>query len=374
MKLLYVESALAIHGGIERVMTDKMNWLVEYGNCEVCLLVANQGNHSIVFPLSSKIEVHDINIMFHQIYRYSGVNRYLKSYRLHQLFRKRLLDIIKTFSPDVIIFTRLEFACDVVSVKGDIPVVYESHNSFLAYKFEKYSLLHNIRIKLWHRALKKVQLIVTLTNGDAMEWKKLNPHVQVIPNIVHLNNTGRYSDCNSKSAIFVGRFSRQKDIDSLLQIWTVIHKHYPDWSLHIYGGYGQEQEVLMSEIKHTDANILIHEPTSDILEKYMESSILLMTSRYEPFGLALPEAMSCGLPVVAFDCPYGPADIITNDIDGFIIQDRDINEFVDKVSLLIENESLRKTMGKNGQINSQRYAACSIMPMWKLLFDNLLIK
>ena len=374
MKLLYVESTLAIHGGIERVMNDKLNWLVEYGNCEVCLLVANQGNHPIVFPINPKIEVHDLGIMFYQIYRYSGLKRYLKSYRLHQLFRKRLLDSIKAFSPDVIIFTRLDFSTDVVSVKGNIPVVYESHNIFLTYKLDNNSFLHKIQIKLWNLALKKVQMIVALTNGDALEWKKRYPNVQLIPNMVHLNDTGSYSDCSRKDVIFVGRFSRQKGFDRLLQIWTLIHNHYPDWSLHIYGGFGQEQNALVSEIKQKDANIFIHNPTTDILAKYKESSILLMTSRYEPFGLVVPEAMSCGLPVVAFDCPYGPADIITNNIDGYLIEDGNIDEYVEKVSLLIENETLRNDLGKNGITNSQRYDACYIMPMWKQLFDNLLLK
>lgn len=374
MKLLYVESTLAIYGGIERVMTDKLNWLVEHGNCEVCLLVANQGNHPIVFPVSPKIKICDIGIMFHQIYRYSGVERYLKSYRLHQLFRKRLLDSIKAFSPDVIVFTRLDFASDVVSVKGDIPVVYESHNLFLSYKLDNNSFLHKIQIRLWHRALKKVQMIVALTNGDASEWKKRYPNVQLIPNVVHLNATDSYSDCSSKVVIFVGRFSRQKGFDRLLKIWTVIHNRYPDWSLHIYGGFGQEQNALVSEILQDDANIIIHKPTTDIIEKYKNSSILLMTSRYEPFGLVIPEAMSCGLPVVAFDCPYGPADILTNNIDGLLIEDGNINEYIEKLGFLIENEALRNDLGKNGIIHSHRYDASIIMPMWKQLFDNLLLK
>ncbi len=374
MKLLYVESSLAIHGGIERVLTDKLNWLVESGKCEVLLLLVNQGDYPIVFPLSSKIDVQTINIMFHRIYRFPPIIRCYKSFKLHRLFRKRLLDYIKVFSPDVIVFTRFEFACDVVSVKGDIPVVYESHNSYLAYKFEKYSLLHRIQIILCHRALKKVQMIVALTNGDAMEWKKLYSHVQVIPNMVHLNDTGFHSDCTNKSVIFVGRFSKQKNIGCLLRIWNVVHQSYPEWQLHIYGAYGDEQNVLISEIEQLDANILVHNPTSDIYKKYVECSILLMTSQYEPFGLVLPEAMSCGLPVVAFDCPYGPADIITDGADGFVIKNKDINEYVDKVVLLIKDEGLRKEMGRKGQINAQRYNAYSIMPVWKQLFDKILNK
>ena len=97
-----------------------------------------------------------------------------------------------------------------------------------------------------------------------------------------------------------------------------------------------------------------------------------MTSLFEPFGLVLPEAMSCGLSVVAFDCPYGPADIITDGVDGFLIKNRDIQGFADRVCQLIENEELRHQMGQNGIVSSQRYRADVIMPKWINLFENLL--
>ena len=100
----------------------------------------------------------------------------------------------------------------------------------------------------------------------------------------------------------------------------------------------------------------------------------MLTSRYEPFGLVLPEAMSCGLPVVAFDCPYGPADIITDGKDGFLIKDRNISEFAEKVCMLMDNSELRKTMGLVGIQSSQRYDASLIMPKWKDLFEQLTSK
>lgn len=371
MKLLYVLNTMTIHGGVERVITDKLNWLVEHGGFEVCLLTANQGNHPIAFPLSPKVECHDLEIMFHQMYRYSGLKRYLQFFKLHQLFRNRLVEWIRAFSPDVIICTRLDYIPDIIKVSDAIPVVHESHNSFISYRLERLSIFQRLQIQACFRALKKVRMIISLTHGDLSEWKKLTPHVQLIPNVVHLNDTGRYSDCHSKSAIFVGRYSYQKDIQSLLQIWELVHQRYPDWQLHIFGGYGTEQDDLQSQIREKNVNIILHEPTTAIFEEYLKCSMLLMTSRYEPFGLVLPEAMSCGLPVVAFDCPYGPADIITDGVDGFLIKNRSIEEYADKVFLLIDNEEQRWGMGKNGLLSSQRYEASSVMPQWKELFEQL---
>ena len=99
--------------------------------------------------------------------------------------------------------------------------------------------------------------------------------------------------------------------------------------------------------------------------------MLLLTSKFEPFGLVMPEAMSCGLPVVSFDCPYGPAEIITDGEDGFLIKNRDIHAFADKVCQLIENPPLRKEMGKQAIISSQRFSPEKIMPMWKQLFESI---
>lgn len=372
MKLLYVENALAIHGGIERVITDKLNWLAEYGGCEICLLLASQGDHPIVFPLNTKVECHNLGISFHHVYQYSGLKRYRLQYQLHQLFRQRMSEKIRAFKPDVIVCTRLEFVCDVMKVCEHVPVVYESHNVYLAYKFEKYSWQQKIQVKFRYHALKKVRMIVALSQGDALEWKKLTPHVRVIPNVVHLNDTGRYSTCSSKSAVFVGRYSSQKDIQSLLQIWKLVNERHPDWQLHIFGGYGKQKDSLLFEINQQRANIIIHQPTSSINEEYFKSSMLLMTSLFEPFGLVLAEAMSCGLPVVAYDCPYGPADIISDGVDGMLINNRNVNEYVEKVCQLIENEELRREMGHAGIHSSQRYSASSVMPLWVQLFRDII--
>ena len=372
IKLLYVENSLAIYGGVERVLVDKLNWLAEYGHCEVRLLTANQGKHPVVFSLNLNVKSFDVGIPLYQIYSYSWWKRYYLEYRLHKKFQQRLSEVINRESPHIIICTRLDYVYDVIKVKGEIPMIYESHDSFLMYKFERLSFLRRFRILLYYQCLKKAQTIVSLTHGDAMKWRKLTPKVVVIPNSVHLNNSGRYSDCCSKSVIFVGRYSYQKDIRILVKIWGEVQLRHPDWHLHIFGGYGELQKELVTYIRKTDMNIVIHQPTSGIFEEYMKNSILLMTSRYEPFGLVLPEAMSCGLPVVAFDCPYGPADIISDGIDGFLIKDRDIGAYVEKVCLLMDNLELRQKMGAAGIESSQKYAASQIMPQWIKLFKNLI--
>ena len=370
MRILYVNDAWAIWGGLERVLIEKMNYLADDESLDIFTITYNQGDHPFPFPLSSKVIHRDLDIRLYHQYRYHGLKKVYFKYKLQKLLIKRLQSGIENIKPDVIVCPRIDLIDYILKSKGNIPLIYESHSS--RKWISKYEgLLRNIKRYYYESMVKKVQMIVTLTEGDAAEWRKLSPNVSVIPNVVHLNKIETYSDCIAKVAIFVGRFSKQKDIGSLLRIWDIVHQRHPDWSLHIYGGYADEQETILTEVKKMDANITIHEPTLDIIEKYKESSVLLLTSRYEPFGLVLPEAMSCGVPVVSFDCPYGPADIITDSVDGFLIRHRSIEDFANKVSQLMDHHELRQKMGKAGIASSRRYETTKIMPLWKKLFEHL---
>lgn len=369
MRLLYITDALAIYGGLERVLTQKVNWFAEHGY-DVCVLTANQGNHPFCFSLHPKVQYDNLSVLFYRQYSFPIWKRLFVRRKLNWIFRQGLKDKIRIFSPDIIVCVKLEFVRNVIRVKGDIPFVYESHSSCLCGKFEKDSYIR--RLSMWYLklALEKADAVVALTNGDAKEWRRYSSNVYVIPDVVTLNNS-HLSDCSSKSAIFVGRFTKQKDVDSLLQIWSIVYQRYPDWKLNIFGGYGDMQDEILAKVSKMDAGIIVHNPSSELIDRYKENSMLLFTSIFEPFGLVLPEAMSCGLPVVAFDCPYGPADIVSDGVDGFLIRDHDIIIFANKVCKLINDISLRRIMGHEGVFSSSRFSPNRIMPLWELLFSEL---
>ena len=297
---------------------------------------------------------------------------HLRKWKLKNLFVNRLRTYVNKVKPDIVLTARTEMISGIVAAKGNVPFVFESHSSYIAHRYLSNGFFHLVKSEFLNRNVKHANMVVTLTNGDAFEWGKVTKNVCVIPNVVHLNDNMSFSDCKNKIVIFVGRFSRQKDIGSLLKIWRVVHHRFPDWKLHIYGGFGEEQESIMNDIdKLNNINIKVYPPTSAIFEKYCESSILLLTSLFEPFGLVLPEAMSCGLPVVAFDCPYGPHDIIRDGIDGFVVGNRDINLFTEKVCQLMNSYDLRVKMGREGMLSSARYKEINIMPQWIKLFMSL---
>lgn len=107
------------------------------------------------------------------------------------------------------------------------------------------------------------------------------------------------------------------------------------------------------------------------MEKYLESSICILTSRFEGFGMVLIEAMACGVPVVSFDCPWGPADIIKDGEDGFLVEYLNTDEASRRVCQLIESSDLRKKMGAKARINVKRYDRDVIMKQWMDLFDQV---
>ena len=371
MRIVYVTDALAIWGGLERILIEKASLLSDMYGYDVTLVTLNQGSHSIPYQMSPKVKHEDLGVGLHLQYSYHGVRRLLKMRQLTRLYRERIQKKIQQIKPDIIVCVRSKLVGTIVNVKGNIPLIYESHTLKNAPDFIGSDFVTFLKTKLKRWNEKSARMIVTLTEGDAGNWRTINPNVCVIPNVVNLNENGCHCDWDAKSVIFVGRFSVQKDIRTLLIIWEIVHRKYPDWQLQIYGGYGEEQAELLPIIKKMEANISVNEPTSDIMDRYADNSILIMTSVFEPFGLVLPEAMSCGLPVIAFDCPYGPTDIISDGVDGFLIKKRDVQLFADKLCNLMENRQLRQIMGEAGILSSRRYEAKRIMPMWKHLFEDI---
>ena len=108
----------------------------------------------------------------------------------------------------------------------------------------------------------------------------------------------------------------------------------------------------------------MNNPTDHIMEEYLKSSIYVMSSVFEGFAMVLLEAMSCGLPCVSFDCPYGPRNVITDGEDGFLVEYLNSQALADQICNLIENEELRKRMGSNGRRNVLRFSRETIMPQW----------
>ena len=217
------------------------------------------------------------------------------------------------------------------------------------------------------RYASKLDALVLLTQNDAEDWKSV-AKTFVIPNPISFFPK-ESAELVNKEVIMVGRYNDAKGYDYLIPAWEIVHQRHPDWILNIYGsGELRGQVIKWIREKHLESSIMMNDPVDNIMEKYLESSICVLSSRYEGFSLVILEAMSCGVPVVSFDCPYGPRNIIKNGEDGILIEPHNYQALVEGICQLIENKSLRMQLGINARKNVLRFSQDSIMEQWEKLF------
>ncbi|SHM19371.1 Glycosyltransferase involved in cell wall bisynthesis [Xylanibacter ruminicola] len=372
MKILYLFRSIAVYGGIERILVNKMNLLsLNYGY-NVSLITTDQGAHTIPYTLSDNVHMEDLGICFYKKYNYNPISRVWVSYRMKRRYKRLLRQRLLCIQPDIIVCTTSDNICSILSVKGSIPLVVESHSIFeRTIEYGNNMFLRKYRRHCFIKYISRVDCVVTLTNRDAESWRKVNNNVVVIPNFV-IKEFDVHSSLNNKNAIFVGRFDYQKDVSTAIKIWSIVRKKHPEWTLNIYGS--GDQEGIVRKMAEEQEGIVVHNPSNNIWKCYEDSSFLISTSVFEPFGLVLVEAMASGLPVVAFDCPYGPSSIIENDVSGFLISQHSLYDFSEKIMLLIEAKEKRIMMGMAGQKNAQKFAPDVVLPLWDKLFSDFLNK
>lgn len=181
------------------------------------------------------------------------------------------------------------------------------------------------------------------------------------------------SDCTAKEVIAVGRYAYQKGFDLLIETWRIVAQKHPDWNLRIYGGGDRSDFLALKDKYHLDT-LYLEEQTPDIIRNYCRSSIFVLSSRYEGFGMVITEAMSCGVPPVSFTCPCGPRDIIDDGKNGLLVENGNIEMLAEKICYLIENDEIRRKMGQQARIDVERFKIEQIAEQWKQLFESLTLK
>ena len=380
MKIVYYLPALYAPGGLERIITFKANYFADHlEGYEIYILTSEQIGRPIYYNLSPKVKHIDLNVPFDWPFNQSRINKLLKYPYHYWLFKNRFSKTLKKLHPDFTISTLRRELNFISSIHDGSIKIGEFHVSRYAYGAEalkRKSPIVNMIKKRWAnrfvKNLSKLSRVIILTSEGAKDWPELT-NISIIPNPISTPVEGKQTDILSHNAIAVGRYAPQKGFDMLIPAWSIVAQRHPDWKLHIYGeGDLKEKFTKLIDELQLNNNCLLHHTVSNIAEKYCMSSIFVLSSRYEGLPLVLGEAMAYGIAPVAFACPCGPRDMITNGKNGLLVENGNIEQLAKQICYLIENENIRIEMGRQAKIRAKDFTMEVISRQWKSLFEELM--
>ena len=379
-RIAYCIPSLDHSGGMERVLTTKANYLADQLGYDVSIIITDDKGTKPYFPLSEKVRVIQLDVNIDNLWQYPIWKRLYLYRKKMGLYKRRLEKCLNQIHPDITISLLRREINFLNDIKDGSAKVGEIHFGRYKYREANFGFLPrfaNQRItNRWMAQLdqkvKQLDRFVVLTHEDATYWKG-HTNLTVIPNPITISH-GTLSDCTKKRAIAVGRYTYQKGFDLLIKAWQIVNRKHPDWELHIFGGGDNQSYTNIANSCSLKDVVICHGTVDDIRNEYRYSSIFVLSSRFEGFGLVLAEAMSVGLASVAFACPCGPRDIIHDGEDGILCENGNIEALAAGICRLIEDEPLRKEMGRKAAQNIQRLTIDRIMLQWDQLFQEIVRK
>ena len=218
---------------------------------------------------------------------------------------------------------------------------------------------------------KRIDQVVTLTQSDMKPYKEFHNNVVQINNISPFDSENSDIDYSieSRTIVSIGRLTFQKNFESLLEAWKIVSVQAPDWSLMIYG-IGENQKLLENIIIEDKIdNVYLKGQTSDVESVYKSAAFYVMSSRFEGLPMVLIEAQSHALPIISYDCPHGPSEVILNDENGYLVQNQNPKSLAEAMLKLISSDNLRLKFSKNAFQNAKRYSKVEILKEWSKVFN-----
>ena len=381
--IMYVWRSMALLAGIERTLYLKINWLASHGY-HVVLVTYEQGEHPVILPLHPDVKIIDLNTPFYTLSRFPLYRRWFKYLQMKSTFYRRLNDVVEDIHPDVVLTIAgcMNVIKEIYKACCKSKMIIESHETFFSVIKEPVFVTNPIIrwiAKKYDKSnldyISRFDRLISLTHGDAEEWRKhVSNQIEVIPNPlkeIPISMKDKFSDSFYR-IISAGRFEDVKGFDSLIKAFSLIADICPKWRIDIFGSGCRERHLRDLITYHRLENrIAILPPTHDIYSEYLSSDFYVLSSQHEGFGMVLIEAMSCGKPCVAFNCDYGPREIIDNGITGLLVEDGNIEQLAEKMQWMIEHGEERIKMGERAREAIKKYSLETIMLKWVHIFDEL---
>ena len=375
-KIVYCTPPIYIPGGVERVLTTKANYLAEVAGYDVTIVLTDGKGKEPYYPLSPKIKIIQLDIRFEELWHLSFIKKVYAYLKKQRVFKKKLTATLMELRPDITVSLLRREINFITSIKDGSKKIGEIHinkDHYRNFEGENTNFIKKIFSKWWMnsliRKLKNLDKFIVLTKTDKNSWEEIK-NVSIIPNPLAYFPQ-ETSSLDNKQVIAVGRYSYEKGFEMLIESWGQVHKKHSDWILKIYGIDIIKNFSPLVQAKELGNSIILMDSTPQIYRAYQESSIYACSSRFEGFGMTLIEAMSCGVPCISFDCPHGPRNIITDGKNGYLVEPNNIEALAERICHLIENEELRKEMGKEARKRAEDFTEEKIMKQWIDLFENI---
>lgn len=341
MKIVFVIPYLSDYGGTVRVANELANGLVERG---YDISIISRDDKTTAYFLSPNVS--DVRIQGNFVAFLKGIKAF---YQQNQ--------------PDIVIVHTMSKLTPLILSALSIKKLWSIEH--IAFDFHQ--LPYRLYRQWFYRRLEKV---IVLTEHEKRIFQQINLQTVRIanPSPFAIRHTAYPQD--SKTIISIGRLTWQKGYDLLLLAWQQVQPNFPDWQLHIYGE-GEEKQALQAQIQTLNlTNIILKGIHKNTLEVYDNASFYVMSSRFEGLPMVLIEAQTRGLPIVSFDCPSGPAEIISDKLDGLLVKNGDITALADAMMTMIQNDNDRLAMSKQAIQSAKRYQIDNVINQWVDLIEN----
>ena len=350
LKLVYITPALYMAGGIERVLTLKANFFAEHFGYDITIILTEGKDRPLFYPLSDKVKVVNLDINFEVLWTCSFIKKVFVYLKKQRQYKKLLTEELMRFHPDITISLlrrEINFINEIKDGSKKIGELHVNRANYRNFKTEDANWLKNLFARFWSHGLvshlKKLDKLVVLTEKDREAWVELD-NVVSIPNPLSFVPSS-VSRMTGKRVICVARYSHEKGIDLLLKAWKEVESQIDDWRLDVFGeGERSPYEQLIDNLGIDRARCALN-------------------------GMVIVEAMACGLPVVAFDCPWGPQAIISDGEDGLLVENGNPSALAQGLIALIKDDGKRKAMSEAALRNVQRFQIEHIAQQWKFLFE-----
>lgn len=361
-KIVILVDQMHSHGGIEKLVAIKANYWSAVFGYDVTILSTEQVGKPIIYDLNDKVKFQDLAINFDRKKSYFSSINVLKLFKnilkIQRYIFKQKPDFILVASHIPITYI-LPFL-----IKGKTKTIKEFHYT----KF--YDSNIGIKNKLLIFVESRYDYLVTLSKEEQSFYYSNN--TVVIPNPIEEDINESLISVSQRPlvAIAIVRFAPVKQLESMVAIWEQFYKNHPKWELHIYGSIGNEyyQKIFnLVQEKQLESTIVFKGQTNEVSKVLQSARVLLMTSIQECFPMVILEANAVGVPVVSFDCPTGPRNIIHNEEDGFLITVGAQKAFVNRLEQLSNNNLLLDTLGNNAKQNASNYILSKVMNLWNTI-------